>query len=601
MKTGDELEALAGQFNRMTSQLRESYAGLERKVDRRTGELKIALEQQTAISDILRVISASPTDVQPVLDVVAERAAKLCAAPFARILLIDGPLLKPAAEYRSDGSSGRDLPATLPVPLDRTSITGRAVIDLETVHIADVLPLRDDEFSGAKGNIVNLALRAVIAVPLMREGGAYGGLLLARHDPGLFTPDQVALVETFARQAAIAIDNVRLFNETREALDQQRATSEVLSAISNSVSDTAPVFDAILQSCERIFEGTHIGVMLVRDGMIDAAALRGPGWSEWKKQYPRPLTRETASGVAILERRVVDFPDIDAPDFPPLARDASQFLGYLSLASAPLMIEGRGIGALWVGRRVKGAFGDKNLAMLRTFADQAVIAIENARLFNETKTALEQQTAISEILRVISASPIDVQPVLDVVAERAARLCDAPVARVFLADGNSLRQAAQYRSSSSAPAVPTQAVPLSRESITGRATLDRETICHADFLPLVDTEFPAARGIRRRGSARDWLYRSCAMPGPTAPSFFTAKSLVHSRPTRSRSCKRSLARPQSRSTTSGSSTRRAKRSTSSARQARCSRRSAARSRTPHPCSRRSWRVARGCSRDTTWG
>jgi len=216
--TGDELEALANQFNRMSGQLRESYAGLERKVEARTQELKNSLDQQTAISEILRVISSSPTDVQPVLDAVAERAAHLCDSPFARVLLVDGDILRPAATYNRE--VGRAAVSIVPTALKRTSINGRAVLDRDTVHLADVVPLLDSEFPDARENVTPAGIRASIAVPLMREGNAYGSLFIFRREPGLFSSDQVALLQTFARQAAIAIDNVRLFNQTKEALDQ---------------------------------------------------------------------------------------------------------------------------------------------------------------------------------------------------------------------------------------------------------------------------------------------------------------------------------------------------------------------------------------------
>ena len=237
VRTGDELEALANRFNRMSVQLRESYAGLERKVEERTHELQNSLEQQTAISEILRVISASPTDVQPVLDAVAERAAHLCAAPFARIMLIDGALLQPAAEYW-EGRLTKELnwAPTTAVPLDRTSLTGRAALDRTTIHIADVRPLLEEEFSGAKANMLRFGCRAILTVPLMREGGAYGGILLARQEPGLFPPDQVALVETFARQAAIAIDNVRLFREIEDKSRQLEIANQHKSAFLASMS-----------------------------------------------------------------------------------------------------------------------------------------------------------------------------------------------------------------------------------------------------------------------------------------------------------------------------------------------------------------------------
>jgi len=391
--TGDELEALADRFNRMTVQLRESYAGLERKVDERTHELTNSLEQQTAISEILRVISSSPTDVQPVLDAVAEHAAHLTRAPFARIMLVDGTLLTPASEYwdgKLTDDAGRQ--GTLPVPLDRSSISGRAALDRDTVHIADITPLLATEFAGARENMERFDCRAVLSVPLMREGGAYGAIVLARHEPGLFAPDQVALVQTFARQAAIAIDNVRLFNETREALEQQRASGEVLSAISSSIADTTPVFDKILTSCEHLFAGRLVGVTLVGDdGQIHIVAYHGPGREELDRIFPAPIDMETGTGVAILERRALHWPDVEhGSDVPLRMRRGCAAIGVKAITFAPMMWEGRGIGAIFVGREHAGPFSDKDIALLRTFADQAVIAIQNARLFREIEDKSRQ-------------------------------------------------------------------------------------------------------------------------------------------------------------------------------------------------------------------
>ncbi len=386
VRTGDELEGLADRFNRMTTQLRESYAGLERKVDERTRELTNSLEQQTAISEILRVISSSPTDVQPVLDTVAERAAHLCHAPFARIMLVDGAQLVPAAEYwngKLTEDAGRQ--GTTPVPLDRSSISGRAATDRDTVHIADIAPLLSTEFAGARENMERFDCRAVLSVPLMREGGAYGAIVLARHDPGLFAPDQVALVQTFARQAAIAIDNVRLFNATREALEQQRASGEVLSAISSSIADTSPVFEKILASCERLFAG-KVGIinLVGDDGQLRLGAYQGPGLEQTQRLYPMPSDESTATGVAIRRRMIVHFPDIENdPSVPAHARVVWDAMGIKAAIGAPMLWEGRGIGSIFVGREHAGAFSDKEVALLRTFADQAVIAIQNARLVGE--------------------------------------------------------------------------------------------------------------------------------------------------------------------------------------------------------------------------
>src|SRR5207249_2098928 len=271
--TGDELEALADRFNRMSAQLRESYAGLERKVEERTRELKNSLEQQTAISEILRVISASPTDVQPVLDGVAERAAHLCDSPFARVLLVDGDMLRPAASYSREG--GRSLESIRPTALRRSSINGRAVLDRETIHLADVMPLLDTEYPDARENVMPAGVRAALAVPLMREGAAYGSVFIFRREPGLFSQSQVALLETFARQAAIAIDNVRLFNETKEALEQQTAISEILRVISSSPTDVRPMLNAVSQRALKLCDAAESGIYLAEGNALRFAAAVG--------------------------------------------------------------------------------------------------------------------------------------------------------------------------------------------------------------------------------------------------------------------------------------------------------------------------------------
>ena len=216
------------------SEVRELEKRLAEALDQRAE----ALKQQAATGEILRVIWASPTDVQPVLDAVAERAALLCKAPFARLLLAYGDRLRVAAEHSVDGTVQA---RTTGVPLSRTSITGRAILDRAIIHHADILPLLDTEFPDARENARRVGFRAVLAVPLMREGGALGAIFLWRREPGLFAPQHVALVETFARQAAIAIDHARLFNETKEALEHQTATSEILRVISSSPTDVQPV------------------------------------------------------------------------------------------------------------------------------------------------------------------------------------------------------------------------------------------------------------------------------------------------------------------------------------------------------------------------
>jgi signal transduction histidine kinase len=363
-----------------------------RKVDGSTGlplkqRLAEALEQHAAISEILQVISASPSDVQPVVDAVAERAARLCQAPLARVLFVDGDILRATAEYSLDGTYPV---GTVPLPLKRTTIVGRAVLDRVTIHHDDVVPLLDSEYPDAL-NARRLGLRAVLAVPLMRKGDAYGVIFLWRREPGLFSAHQVALVETFAQQVSIAIDNVRLFNETKEALDQQRASGEVLAAISSSIADTKPVFDKILQSCERLFAGTLITIhILGEDGLTRIVAHQGPNREAFMASPPAPVTDQRATGICIQRRTVLHYPDTEDEAVPLGTREAGRLVGTRAAIFAPMLWEGRAIGVIAVCRVTVGPFSDKEIALLKTFADQAVIAIQNARLFHEIQDKSRQ-------------------------------------------------------------------------------------------------------------------------------------------------------------------------------------------------------------------
>src|SRR5215470_5909546 len=238
-------------------------------------ETKEALAQQTAISEILRVISSSPTDVQPVLDAVAERAAHLCDAPFARVMLIEGDILRRATDYSLPGDALK--PPPNPIPLKRSVLTGRAALDRVSLHHTDIIPLLDTEYPDSKESISPLGARAVLSVPLVREGGAYGGIFLFRREPKPFSPKQIALVETFARQAAIAIDNVRLFNETKEALAQQTAISEILRVISSSPTDVQPVLMAVAERAAKLCEAPFARILLLDGDVLRPAAQFGYG------------------------------------------------------------------------------------------------------------------------------------------------------------------------------------------------------------------------------------------------------------------------------------------------------------------------------------
>jgi GAF domain-containing protein len=477
-----------------------------RDLEKRLAE---ALEQQAATSEILRVISDSPGDVQPVLDAVAERAAHLCRAPYARVLLVDGDMLRSLAEYVADG--GAPIPV-VPIVLKRTTITGRAVLDGTIVHHADIVPLLDHEFPDARENVRLTGSRAVLAVPLMREAGACGAFFLWRREPGLFSPDQVALVQTFARQAIIAIENARLIQEVRarnadlsEALEQQTATSEILRAIASSPTDIRPVLETVTKSAAR-FCGAPDVVLLRLDGdVLRAAAAVG----EYAKVMTLkagsidavtvPLTRGSVSGRAALERRSIHIRDLlaESEDEFPVGRELQRRFGHRTMLAAPLLREGVSLGVIGLFRMEVKPFTDKQVELLKTFADQAVIAIENVRLFTELgdrnrdlTEALEQQTATSEILRAISSSPTDIQPVFEIIGGSAERLCDAEISVVSRIDAELIRLVALHGVTAEGREMIRRHFPmrLDAETVTARSIRRRAIVHIADALADPDYE-----------------------------------------------------------------------------------------------------------------
>ena len=496
--TGDELEALANRFNRMTTQLKESYAGLERKVEERTQELQNSLEQQTAISEILRVISSSPTDVQPVLDAVAERAAHLCNAQISGVLAVDGDMLRRKALY---SRSGESVVEVKPVLLRRTSITGRAILDRETIHYADAEPLIDSEFPDARENQQALRFRAVLAVPLVREAGPYGGIFLYRREPVAFSADEIALVQTFARQAAIAIDNVRLFNETKEALDQQTAISEILRVISSSPGDVTPMLNAVAERAMKLCDAAQSTIVLVDGSVLRCAASVG-STGHMQEGEEIPLSRGSVAGRAVVDGVPVQIEDLAtaAEDEFPVGRDLQRRIGHHTALAVPLMREGRAIGSIQLWRMEKRAFSEKQISLVKTFADQAAIAIENVRLFNETNEALARQTATAEILRVISSSPTDVQPVFEAIVVTAARLLASDMAFVMRCNRDTISHVAAATSTGPMDVTQFEDIPIDPgANFPSRVVVEKKTLHLPDWsaidLPEHERALRASVGI----------------------------------------------------------------------------------------------------------
>ncbi len=391
IRTGDELEALADQFNRSAKALEESYATLEQRVEDRTRELSESLEQQTATADILRAISQSPTDVRPVLDVVAAAARRFCGASDAAIVLRDGEELVGAAH---------DGPLSAWVGerrrLDRASTTGRAIVDGRTIHTPDIDALDPVEFAAAIALAHQHKWRANIVAPMLREGIAIGCIALRKTEPGAFTPRQVELLETFAAQGVIAIENARLFSELREALEQQTATADVLRVISQSPTDVQPVLKVVAEAALRFCGAPDVMIALREGNEIVTAAHDGALHAELGRR--RAIERNNISGRAILDGATIHIPDstaLDPGDFAG-ALEMSRERGWRAALAVPMLGEGGAAGTIMLRKTEPGPFTARQIELLETFAAQAVIAIENVRLFTEIQEKSRQLEIASQ-------------------------------------------------------------------------------------------------------------------------------------------------------------------------------------------------------------
>ena len=422
-------------------------------------EMREALDRQTATAEILRVISSSPTDVQPVFETIADSAMRLFGAWSAAVWRYDGEyLIVVAARGGRPGSSEAMLKRSQPRRPADAPFAGRTVSTRRVQQIVDVetdptLEPVIRESARERG------WRTTVQAPMLRGNDVLGVIGVTRSQSGEFSPAEVALLQTFADQAVIAIENVRLFTELQEknralteALEQQTATGEILRVISSSPTDVQPVFDSIVRNAVRLCGAIYGTAYRIDGDVIDLVAqvdLSGAGWERFRTTFPRPLHDGGVLRDVVESRRLLYLPNVDAYPFSEAARAMLAANNARSLLTVPMIRQDRVVGAFSIFNQDENGFSKARIALVQTFADQAVIAIENVRLFTQVQEknqalteahaqvieSLDQQTATAEILRVISQSPTDVQPVFEVVLASGVRLCGASFGGVFRFDG----------------------------------------------------------------------------------------------------------------------------------------------------------------------
>jgi two-component system NtrC family sensor kinase len=489
---------------------RQTIAALRRELDQCTAERDEALAQQLATSEILGVISCSPTDTQPVFEAIVGRAAALCEAEFSAVARLEDGLLHLVAVHSMSPEEIAAFHSLFPRPPTRNFTMGRAFVDARPVHFADVLTEFDYDTRTIEVLQSVAKYRSFLGVPIFREGRPIGVIGCGRREVRPFAAAQIDLVKTFAAQAAIAIEDVRLFGELEirnrdlgEALEQQTATAEILEVINRSPGNLAPVFEAMVKRAVQLCEADEAAVRSFDGKLLHLVAAHGEPdvLDKLRELGPSDLSRPGGLYDPFLRgERVVHIADVRETETfrdKPIARKRLEVRNIRTWLAVALGRESKLLGVINVHRHEVRPFSEKQIVLLESFAAQAVIAMENARLLTETREALEQQTATAEVLGVINSSPGDLAPVFEAILDKAHTLCGATLGSLFLYDGELFRAAATYGYPEDLAQRLRQGVVL---SAAPQLLMDDVRWVHNPDLTLIDT--PTARAVSGRGGVR---------------------------------------------------------------------------------------------------
>jgi signal transduction histidine kinase/CheY-like chemotaxis protein len=504
-------------------------ARLFQGIQDRNGELTEALEQQTATADVLRIISEAPADLQRVLDTLLDNAARLCHAPWGALFgregrIHAGDVLHVEATFSSDAS----MPTPLDVPISQGTITGRAILDAAVVTHFGGLEERLREFPDTPGRMPGVAAR--IAVPLLREGAAVGAFFIQRTESGPFTEREIALLRTFADQAVIAMENARLFEELQErnreqaeTLEREQATAEVLRIISRSPEDLDTSLQAVADTVARFCGADFARVFLLSGDELVAGPTSLAGRAQHRQEATISVGRigelgRYAPAEVIRTGQRLHFDDLQAylenlseaerERIGRAVRDMDPaVMGVRTSLWVPLLRGNLAVGALGLARFTVRPYDEQEIALAETFADQAAIAVENARLFQciqernrELTEALAQQTTTADVLRAISRSPVELRPVLETLAESAARLCDAADTTFFIVQGETIHRGAYYNFVEADPIPRPQGRALGPGWLPDRAALEQRPLQFVGEFTQLRDEFPETFEFTQRQS-----------------------------------------------------------------------------------------------------